>query len=299
MLMIEQNAKRALENSDYRHRARARPHAHRRIAPRQHPRRPAHRPAVSRRRAGACRGRAPRHLIACVASGGETDMNAVASRNIKFVSHSDLGGRGDGVQIMVHRGYAYVGHGFSNGITTVDVRDAKNPQGGRLHRLPAGHARLSPADPRRPAAGGQRAERVDHAGIPEREGLFRRLAGGQAEGPEPVHRRHPGLRHLQAARSRPRSASCRSKGSGRTASGTPAGATPMPPSISPISPTTFSRSSTCPTRSKPQVVGRWWLPGMWRAGGETPTWRERQALCPASCPGRPATSPMPPGATAV
>src|SRR4029077_9206548 len=50
-------------------------------------------------------------------------MNAVASRNIKFVGHCDLGGRGDGVQIMVHRGYAFVGHGFSNGITTVDVGD--------------------------------------------------------------------------------------------------------------------------------------------------------------------------------
>jgi hypothetical protein len=34
-------------------------------------------------------------------------MNAVASRNVKFISHSDQGGRGDGVQIMVHRGYAY------------------------------------------------------------------------------------------------------------------------------------------------------------------------------------------------
>ena len=55
-------------------------------------------------------------------------MNAVASKNIKFIAHTDLGGRGDGVQIMVHRGYAYVGHGFSNGITTVDVRDPKNPK---------------------------------------------------------------------------------------------------------------------------------------------------------------------------
>jgi hypothetical protein len=36
-------------------------------------------------------------------------MNAVASRNVKFISHSDQGGRGDGVQIMVHRGYAYIG----------------------------------------------------------------------------------------------------------------------------------------------------------------------------------------------
>jgi hypothetical protein len=55
-------------------------------------------------------------------------MNAVASRNIKFVSHCDQGGRGDGVQVMVHRGFAYIGHGFSNGITVVDVRDPKHPK---------------------------------------------------------------------------------------------------------------------------------------------------------------------------
>ena len=55
-------------------------------------------------------------------------MNAVASRNIKFISHCDQGGRDDGVQVMVHRGYAYIGHGFSNGITVVDVRDPKNPK---------------------------------------------------------------------------------------------------------------------------------------------------------------------------
>jgi hypothetical protein len=55
-------------------------------------------------------------------------MNAVASRNIKFISHCDQGGRGDGVQVMVHRGFAYIGHGFSNGITVVDVRDPKYPK---------------------------------------------------------------------------------------------------------------------------------------------------------------------------
>src|SRR5579883_2450935 len=36
------------------------------------------------------------------------NMKAVASQNISFISHSDQGGRGDGVQVMVHRGYAYV-----------------------------------------------------------------------------------------------------------------------------------------------------------------------------------------------
>src|ERR1700689_5399668 len=59
---------------------------------------------------------------------GGSPMNAVASHNIKFLSHSDQGGRGDGVQVMVNKGFAYVGHGFSNGITIIDVRDAKNPR---------------------------------------------------------------------------------------------------------------------------------------------------------------------------
>ncbi|GAC1355913.1 MAG: LVIVD repeat-containing protein [Ktedonobacteraceae bacterium] len=52
----------------------------------------------------------------------------VPRRNIDFVSHSEQGGRGDGVQIMVHKGHAYIGHMFSNGITIVNVADPKNPR---------------------------------------------------------------------------------------------------------------------------------------------------------------------------
>src|SRR5215469_3286838 len=78
------------------------------------------------------RGRWPRislrSIRATISRGRIVQMVAVASRNIKFISHSDQGGRGDGVQVMVHRGYAYVGHGFSNGITIIDVRDPKNPK---------------------------------------------------------------------------------------------------------------------------------------------------------------------------
>ncbi len=55
-------------------------------------------------------------------------MNPVSSHNIKFIAHTDMGGRADGVQVMVHRGFAYVGHGFSNGITTLDVRDPASPK---------------------------------------------------------------------------------------------------------------------------------------------------------------------------
>ena len=68
-------------------------------------------------------------------------MNAVASRNVKFISHSDQGGRGDGVQIMVHRGYAYIGHGYSNGIS------ARGPEAKLIFVVspnnPTGHLWLS------------------------------------------------------------------------------------------------------------------------------------------------------------
>ncbi|MFS8046131.1 LVIVD repeat-containing protein [Rhizobium sp. BR 314] len=50
------------------------------------------------------------------------------ARNMKLIGHSDVGGRGDGLQLMVHRGYAYVAHPWSQGFSIVDVRDAKNPQ---------------------------------------------------------------------------------------------------------------------------------------------------------------------------
>src|SRR5712691_5959227 len=44
------------------------------------------------------------------------------ARNMRIIGHSDQGGRPDGVQIMVHRGYAYVGHMFSKGFSVIDVR---------------------------------------------------------------------------------------------------------------------------------------------------------------------------------
>ena len=59
-------------------------------------------------------------------------MQAASQRNVRFVGHSDQGGRSDGVQVMVHRGHAYVGHIFSGGFTVVDVRDPKNPASRRL-----------------------------------------------------------------------------------------------------------------------------------------------------------------------
>src|SRR5579871_1613085 len=50
----------------------------------------------------------------------------IPSRRIKHISYSDVGGRPDTVQIMLNRGHIYVGHMFSDGVTTLDARDPRN-----------------------------------------------------------------------------------------------------------------------------------------------------------------------------
>ena len=44
---------------------------------------------------------------------------------IRHIGYSDQGGRPDGVQIMVNRGHLYVGHMFSDGLTVIDARDPR------------------------------------------------------------------------------------------------------------------------------------------------------------------------------
>ena len=50
------------------------------------------------------------------------------ARNMRLIGYSDQGGRADGVQIMVERGFAYVGHMFSKGFSVIDVRDPRAPK---------------------------------------------------------------------------------------------------------------------------------------------------------------------------
>ena len=50
------------------------------------------------------------------------------ARNMRLIGYSDQGGRPDGVQLMVNKGYAFIGHMFSRGFSVVDVRDPRNPK---------------------------------------------------------------------------------------------------------------------------------------------------------------------------
>jgi hypothetical protein len=64
------------------------------------------------------------------------------ARNMRILAHCDQGGRPDGVQIMVHRGFAYIGHMFSKGFSVIDVRDPKRPRA--VNYLPAPSCAAAP-----------------------------------------------------------------------------------------------------------------------------------------------------------
>src|SRR5881409_2957994 len=49
-------------------------------------------------------------------------------RRIRHLSYSDLGGRPDSVQVMLNRRHVYVGHMFSNGLTILDASDPRRPK---------------------------------------------------------------------------------------------------------------------------------------------------------------------------
>src|SRR5882762_5338889 len=59
---------------------------------------------------------------------GSAPMTPVSARNIEFVGHSDQNGRCDGVQVMVHKGHAFVGHMFADGYTITYVLDPRTPR---------------------------------------------------------------------------------------------------------------------------------------------------------------------------
>ena len=197
-------------------------------------------------------------------------MTAVSARSIKFISHCDQGGRGDGVQIMVHRGYAYIGHGFSNGITVVDVRDPKRPR----------TVNFLPCPPNTRALHLQTHDNLLLAvNAPSmwtmhvsEKAYFSGSAANLLQGQEKTYT--SGLRVYDISQP-----------------ATPREIAFMP--VDGIGPhriwyvggryayvsihfSDFTDQVLAvvdmaePTR--PVIAGKWWLPGMWSGGGETPTW---------------------------
>lgn len=55
-------------------------------------------------------------------------MTPESAHGISFVGHTDCNGHGDCVQVMVSRGFAYLGTRTSRGVNVVDVRDPRAPK---------------------------------------------------------------------------------------------------------------------------------------------------------------------------
>jgi len=59
------------------------------------------------------------------------------ANNMKLIGYSDQGGRPDGVQVMVNKDHAIIGHMFSDGFSVVDCRDPRDPK--PVAYVPAAH----------------------------------------------------------------------------------------------------------------------------------------------------------------
>jgi hypothetical protein len=202
-------------------------------------------------------------------------MNGDSSRNIRFLARTDQGGKPDGVQFMLHRsGFGFVGQTYAEGVSVLDLRDPKHPKPAAFVPMPANtrasHIQLhedlllvvngpNPAKSlasadyfTKPLADTQRHDLEFAAGIrvydvsrPEapREVGFMPVNGLG------VHRMwYVGGRYLYC--------SAHFEGFADHILAIVDMREPM----------------------RPEIVGRWWHPGMWRAGGETPSWKGRYAL---------------------
>jgi hypothetical protein len=65
------------------------------------------------------------HMKGLLGLGALSYLPQAVSHRIRHVSYSDIGGRPDSVQIMVNRRHLYVGHMFSNGVTILDASDPR------------------------------------------------------------------------------------------------------------------------------------------------------------------------------
>jgi hypothetical protein len=192
-------------------------------------------------------------------------LAAESALNMSWIGYSDLAGRSDGVQVMINKGFAYVGHPFSGGgASVVDVRDPRNPRpvnflpvhprSWSLHFQTCGDLLLvaeefnfiahRPASKWRDAdcAAGLRVYDIADAANPRPIGFM------PVEG--------LGLHRVWWVGERYAYASALLDGF----------TDHIFMCIDMLDPT------------QPREVGRWWIPGMWQAGGESNDWTGRVAL---------------------
>jgi hypothetical protein len=205
------------------------------------------------------------HMKQSVLSNRANPLQAESARGFTWLGHSNLAGKPDGVQVMVNKGHAFVGHPFTGGgITVVDVRDPRDPRPVNfLHVHPrswtlhfqAFDDLMLVAEEFNFIAGKPQAQWRDadcDAGL--RVYDLADPVKPRAIGFMPVE--GLGLHRVWWTGGRYAFASALLDGF----------TDHILVSIDLIDPT------------RPREIGRWWVPGMWQAGGETHDWQGRVAL---------------------
>jgi hypothetical protein len=196
--------------------------------------------------------------------------------DIRPLGHTDQGGRPDGVQVMVVNRHAYIGHMFSDGITVVDVADPRTPKPVHFIACPrntrASHIQvheglLLAVNAANVWALQQYEKEQDYFGKSLADSFSRRdrsFAAGMrvfdlANPAEPreigfMPVEGIGLHRIWWVGGRYAYASAHFEGFTDHILAVIDMADP----------------------ARPEIVGRWWFPGMHRAGGETPAWPQGQ-----------------------
>lgn len=195
--------------------------------------------------------------------------SAASAKNVRLLSRCDQGGRLDGVQIIVHKGHAFVGHMFADGFSVIDVRDPVKPKtvafvaapkNTRSHHLQIHGDILIAVNGPNIWAMQQYASQVDYyaKSLADSLQIDKPFGAGvrvfdisnPAAPREISFLAMPGLgaHRIWWVGGRYAYASVHLEGF----------IDHMLAVIDMADP------------SKPALVGQWWLPGMWRAGGETP-----------------------------
>jgi hypothetical protein len=201
------------------------------------------------------------------------DIKPDSAKGFAFLGHSDQGGRGDGCQIMISNGHAFVGHAFSGGFSVVDVRNPRKPETVNFVAAPPNTWSI---------------HLQTHGDIMLVINEFDYFAQSRSESP------YYG-RSIDETADRDFAAGIRVYDIANPAEPREIGFMPVDGkgvhriwwdggryAYASIAPWGFTdhifATIDMSEPTKPREVGRWWVPGMWTAGGEEPQWSNRWAL---------------------
>ena len=195
--------------------------------------------------------------------------------SLRLLGYSDQGGRPHGIQIMVRNEHAYIGQAPLRRLQHRQRCQSARAAAGRLRADCARHAEHPPPGPRKPAAGGGWRKSVAiYTAVwrrttrsPCRAGPAARWASAASTSwpacacttsPKPTEPRQIGYLDIEGLGLH---RIWYDGGRYAYASALLDGYTDHILLIIDMSDPTH-----------PREAGRWWIPGMWRAGGETPSW---------------------------